>query len=46
MLNIAAPRETLINGEFGGFYLIEYWTKTRQLQENNFLEVIFYFFVL
>lgn len=40
MLNIALLLgETLINGEFGGFYLIETWAKTRQLQENNNLKV-------
>lgn len=40
MLNIAPPPgETLINREFGGFYLIETCTETRQLHENNYLEV-------
>lgn len=40
MLNIALPLgETLINGEFGGFYLIETWDETRQLHENNYLKV-------
>lgn len=37
MLNITLPLgETLINGEFGGFYLIKTWAETRQLHENNY----------
>lgn len=40
MLNIALPLgETLINGAFGWFYLIETWSETRQLRENNSLKV-------
>ena len=40
MLNIALPfGEILINGEFGGFYLIETLSETRQLHENNYLKV-------
>jgi len=45
MLDIALLlQETLINGEFGGFYLIDIWAETRKLHENNYLKVNIYFF--